>query len=532
MAEHERDGLTRRDALILGASTGVLAASPSHAAARTNMDSIVQTLRHTRGVPGIAVAIVQGRKPILVEGWGVRDLSETDPIDASTIFGIGSNSKAMTAAALAMLVEEGRIKWEDPVTRHLPRFKMADPNVTREITVRDLLLHRSGLGLGAGDLMIWPKTTLSREEVIHGLRHLKPVRGFRTGYDYDNVLYIVAGEVVAAASGFTWEKFLSDRLLSPSGMVDAVPAPSLALRRTNRSRPHARLGPPMRGLGPMRRLKLTNDVDNSAPCGGVWASARDMARWMILQLGEGQIDGKRLWSAASTEEMWRPQTICESSTGPDDMNPGRAMFHTYGLGWNIYDYRGVRAIGHLGLVLGYASQTVIVPSLDLGIAVLTNAEEEGVTNTIINTAIDHHLGVRPFDWQGFYRDKTLRDQAAAIARLEQTVTAVSSVSGRPSRSLTAYVGRYRDDWYGDIVISLDRGRLLLDFTRTPRMRGPLEWQKGDTFRTRFASPEVEDALVTFNFAGLAAPQTLSLAAVSPLADFSYDFQDLAPRRVQ
>jgi CubicO group peptidase (beta-lactamase class C family) len=487
------------------------------------VDAIVANFMRAFETPGIAVAIVRKGRPAWLKGYGVRAMGKAAPVDAHTRFGIASNSKAFTAAALAMLVEAGKLGWDDALTTHLPEFRMADPAVTAMFTVRDLLVHRSGLPLGAGDLMYFPRSSADAAQVIRALQYLKPVRGFRTGYDYDNILYIVAGVLIERLSGMSWRRFVQARLLTPLGMSDAVPSLEL-LNTDNVAARHARLGPPVRGVGPWKLIQPDESplVDAGA---GINASVTDIARWLEAQLAQGALpDGKRLWSAASAAEMWTPQVITSSSDGPTELNPARPVMAGYALGWQVQDYRGRRLISHSGGLSGQVTQTAIIPSAGIGVAVFSNTEDS-VSGGIRNAILDQLLGVTPaYDWVASYvaRNRLAQENAAAAMASGENAR---PPAGGPSLPLDAYAGRYRDAWYGDIVVSARRGRLHIDFVPTPQFASVLEPWGTDAFRTRVKPGAGEAAVVSFEVKdGKVAG--VRMKALSPLADFSYDFHHL------
>src|SRR4051794_8105538 len=277
--------MSRRSTVLLVAALSS-AASPLAAQRATEVpagfDAYVERVLKTFDVPGTAVAIVKDGKIVLAKGYGVRKLGQPERVDANTRFGIASNTKLFTATAIALLVEQGKLKWDDPVIRYLPDFAMYDPYVTRELTVRDLLVHRSGLGLGAGDLLWWPSSTYDRAEIARRLRFIKPATSFRSAYAYDNVLYLVAGQLIEKLSGTSWEEFVRTRILAPVGMTSSTVRHADAASGGNVAITHAKVDGVVRQIAPMTS-------DNTNPAGGVNATANDMARWMIVQMDSGRI---------------------------------------------------------------------------------------------------------------------------------------------------------------------------------------------------------------------------------------------------
>ncbi len=483
--------------------------------------------------PGLGICVVEDGQITLAKGYGVRRLGGTDKVTDSTLFGIASNTKAMTAALMAMLVEEGKVAWDEPVTKYLPTFQMSDPVVTKLLTVRDLLCHRSGLTLGAGDLMIWPSTVHTRAEIVAGMKYLPLGTGFRTGYAYDNVLYVVAGEVIAAVTGQPWEQVIQARILDPLKMADSVPLPSLIGGRP-RAEPHARLGPPVRGMGPQTVLPFDGSFDSAGAAGGVNASPRDIGKWMQVQLGLGTTPGGvKLWTEASAREMWKPHTLTAWSDGPTVDNPARPSLQAYGLGWFVQDHRGEKLIWHTGGLAGFISYTGLLPGRKSGIMVMTNAEENTVFRSLRYGGPDRLQGRSDFDWIALSRKAQITSDAQLIKDAAAAVTPKGG-GAAPTLPLAAYAGTYRDPWYGTITVSVagkgKKAGLKIAFDKTPVLKGALQLFDGDTFRTWFDDRSQEDAFVTFAVKdGVVTGATMK--AVSPLADFSYDYQDLRLARV-
>lgn len=328
----------------------------------TDLDAWVSRAMQTFEVPGLALAVVKDGRVVIAKGYGVRRLGDAAKVDERTLFGIASNTKAFTATALGLLVEEGKIEWDAPVVRYLPSFAMWDPYVTRELTVRDLLVHRSGLGLGAGDLLWWPESTYDRKEIARRLRYIPPATSFRTAYAYDNVLYLVAGELIESVSGQSWEDFVGSRILKKVGMGGSNVRHSAAATGGNIAAPHAQVDGKVRPIRPF-------DSDNTNPAGGINSSAEDITKWMQVQLAGGVLsDGSRLFSPATARQLTAIVTPMPLNDPPEELAPLRANFAGYALGFNIRDYRGRRVVMHSGGLPGYLSRVIMVPDLQLGVA--------------------------------------------------------------------------------------------------------------------------------------------------------------------
>ncbi|HVQ34270.1 MAG TPA: serine hydrolase [Lysobacter sp.] len=511
-------------------------AAPALAAVPADLDARVESSMKSHGVPGLAIAIVEDGKPVLAKGYGVRKLGSPERVDADTIFPTGSTGKAITTAALAVLVDEGKLKWDDKVIDHMPGFRMYDPWVTNEMTVRDLLVHRSGLGLGAGDLMFVPASSRSRADTVHALRYIKPATSFRSGYAYDNVLYAVAGQLIEEVSGQSWEVFVRERVLKPAGMTSSVTEQSARFANPNRAYPHGRVSGRVRGVGEQSVLDERKTLgDNGAPAGGLSSSANDMAHWMQVQLGHGtwtNPEGKQVqvFSEAQSKEMWTPATLMPLPSWPPKLKAAQPKFSAYALGWNVTDYRGAKLIAHGGAIFGVQTYIVLIPERNLGIAVQMNAEDVQVMRGIALELIDHYLGAPKNDWVAAFDEFMQLRLDGGLAALDATAKTRASKAGA-SLPVSGYAGKYADAWYGPITIALDKsaqdkGGLRIDFTQSPGMAGRLEHWQHDTFRTVWDDSSIEPAYVTFGLDAEGKVDRVTFKPVSPIADFSYDYADL------
>jgi CubicO group peptidase (beta-lactamase class C family) len=503
---------------------GVAAQQVTQAASSPALDAYAIKVMQTFDPPGMSVVVVDG-DTVTTHGYGVRKLGMSAKVDAHTIFPIGSNTKAFTAAALAILVDEGKLQWNDRVADKLPGFRMYDAYTSSEMTVTDLLVHRSGLGLGEGDLMIFPDTSRTRAELVHDIRFLKPAHSFRANYDYDNVLYIVAGQLVQAVSGQPWEDFVQQHILDPLGMNDTQV--SIDTRVPDQASLHARYSTAVRGVGKQALLTTVLTGNTFAPAGALQVSATDMGRWLQLQLQRGALkDGKRIFSEAGAQALWTPQTLIPIHPAPAPLALTQPQFQAYALGLEVQDYRGHKIITHLGGVLGGISAVVIIPEKHAAFAIMLNSEDVGALFAMREHLLDSVLGLPSPDWIATYKQVFDGVNARAIAALK-TRAAVTHPERGPSQPLSSYAGVYRDPWYGTATITQDKkGALSMTFDRTPGLHGALEHVQYDTFRTHWAMPNVEDAYVTFALKPDGSIDRMSMKAVSPTADFSWDYQDL------
>ena len=489
-------------------------------------EQAVEELRKSVGVPGMSIAIVENGKVTLAKGFGVRKMGAADTVTADTIFPNGSTGKAFTTAALAVLVDQGKIGWDDKVIDRLPGFQMYDPWVTREMTIRDLLVHRSGLGLGAGDLLFVPSTNLTRKEAVRRLRFIKPATSFRSGYAYDNILYMVAGQLIEEVSGQTWEAFVAEHVLRKGGLKTATSDDPHRFATANRAFPHARISGAFRGVGAQEMLDERKALGNTAaPAGGLAVSANDMARWLQIQLAHGKLpEGGQLFSEAQSNEMWKPVVLMPTGKLPEPMKAAQSMFNTYALGWDVKDYKGARIVSHGGAVFGFQANVVLIPERNIGFAILINSEDGETILGLTNQLLDHYLEKPTQDWPATWRAFKKQRQERALQQLGAATATPAGVG--PSLPLARYAGTFADPWYGPISIREEQGKLRIDFKQSPGMTGTLEHWQYDSFRTRWDDKSYEPAYVNFALGADGGIERITMKPVSPVADFSWDYQDL------
>jgi CubicO group peptidase (beta-lactamase class C family) len=484
------------------------------------VDNVVNRTLTAFNVPGIAVAIVKDGKVVLSKGYGVKSILTKEKVDENSLFGIASNSKAFTSAALAMLVDEGKLGWDDKVITYLPNFKMYNEYVTNNFTIRDLLTHRSGLGLGAGDLMIWPDgSNFTAQDIIQNLQYLKPVSAFRTQYDYDNLLYIVAGEVVHKVSGISWCDFIETRIMKPLDMKNSAGS-FLRLKDTsNVIVPHV----PIDG-----KLKVISRYKNQLFDGaaGIYSSVNDMSKWMITQLNDGRYgaDNQQLFSKKQHDEMWTPQTIIPIATKP----PYNSHFSAYGLGWFLSDVKGYKQVTHTGGLEGIVTQVTLFPELNLGIVVLTNQQSGAAFSAITNTIKDSYLGIKSEDYVTIYSNRVKAHEESADKVTDEVWALVAKNKNDNIKiDFKNYTGTYKDNWLGEIVISETKGKLFFASKRSPQLSGELFLYKNKNLVVKWNNAYFHaDAHLTFEFDATGKAVGIKMKPISELTDFSYDFQDL------
>jgi CubicO group peptidase (beta-lactamase class C family) len=469
------------------------------------LDQVVEQALQDWDVPGVAVAVVKDDEVLLAEGYGVRERGKPEPVDQETIFNVGSTSKAFTAAAVALLIDDGKLNWDDRVIDHLPWFQLSDPWVTREMRVRDLLCHRVGIAPGR----FVRQMASDRQDLVRRLRSLPVVDSFRSIYRYNNEMLITAGQLVTEVSGTTWEVFVQQRILEPLGMRRSRPNVQAWLDTDNRATPHCQMAPgspaepiPWRYYIEYRGL--------AEPSGGMHTSARDITNWMRLHLAGGVHDGKRLISETQMEEMHRPQMLVPYD--PEyffyyDLypKPERTEHEAYGLGWHISDFRGRRMLSHGGANPGFRAFQALLPDDRIGVFVLSNQDrftgDEGILPVVVATVLDRLLGTVDRDWNtqalevlGRMEDHERQQRGRRDATRDTSV--------QPSREIGDFAGVYQDQ-YADILASVshDDGNLTL---RVGRASWELAHWRGDTFqmrsRERWLGGERGDSFLTFEVA--------------------------------
>lgn len=491
-----------------------------------DFDAYVEQVRQQFNVPGIAVAIIKDGKVVLERGYGVREMGKAARVDEHTMFAIASNTKAFTAASLSILADEGKLSLDDRVIDHLPWFRMADPYVTNEMRLRDLLAHRSGLGLGAGDLLYWPGTDYSTEDVARRLKDVPLTGSFRGQYAYDNILYGVAQLVVEKASGQSFADFLQARIFTPLGMAETRFNSDHLTPGDNVATGHARAD--FKHLQPVAPMTW----HNVSGAGGLYASVHDLTKWMRVQLDGGVISGegdsaKRLFSEKRQKAMWSvitPMNIPEPSV--PQLAAVKPNFLGYGEGWQLSDYRGRKLVWHTGGWPGMVSRLTLVPEHKLGVVVLTSAEVGAAFNAVTMRALDAFLDAPRTDWVAAYGAAVAKTEAKADESWQKHQQARDAKS-TPSLPLARYAGTYRDAWYGDVTIAQERGKLVMRFNRTKSLVGTLSHWQHDTFVVRWHERWLNaDAFVTFTLDVDGQVAEARIKAISPQTDFSFDFHDL------
>jgi CubicO group peptidase (beta-lactamase class C family) len=452
-------------------------------AALQGLDDYVNKAMKEWEVPGVAIAIVKNDRIVLAKGYGVRKLGEPAAVNEQTIFAIGSASKAFTAAALAMLVDEGKIKWDDPVTKHLPGFQLYDPYVTREMTVRDLLCHR--LGLERGDLL-WYGSNYTRDEILHRVRYLKPSWSLRSRFGYQNIMYLAAGQILQQVTGKSWDDFVRERIFAPLGMKTSSTSTKELARFDNVATPHAKIEDKVQVV-PWR------NIDNIAPAGSINSNVVEVAQWVRLQLNEGKYAEKQLLSSGAIKEMHTPHTIIAQELPYSLLFP-EARFLTYGLGWFVHDFRGRKVVEHGGDIDGMSALVAMMPEEKLGIVILTNLSRNELRSALRYWVFDAYLQAPPRDWSAEML-KAMKDFLEQGKAAEKKAEAERVKGTSPSLALEKYAGTYQNDFYGEVKITLENGKLVARYGSA--FVGELEHWHYDTFQAKWRDRTLDKSFITF-----------------------------------
>jgi len=431
------------------------------------LDAYVAKAIQTWKIPGLSVAIVRNDSVIYAKGFGVLAAGKATPVDEKTLFEIGSSSKAFTATLIAMLVTDGKMRWDERLTTYLPDFRMYDAVANEGVTLRDALSHRSGIARGE---LAWLGAGISRDEVLHRVRFLKPEAPFRSHYSYQNMMFLAAGQAAGKAGGSSWDDLVRQRIFAPLGMTATV-ASSKGLTNSNVAAPH--------GLDhDTAFVKPPFDADNIAPAGAILSSAADMAQWLRFQLNDGVVGGKRLVSSAALRETHTPQILIPSTgeRGGDTTQVKR--FTSYGMGWMVEDYRGQLSWQHGGNTLGMTAAVGMLPEKKFGVVVLSNMQGAALPALIEQYVFDRALGAPMKDWSGDAYTRTLaqRKRADSLQKVQLAGHVASATSPIP---LSAFAGTYADSLYGELTVSLKDGHL--DLARGD-VHAPLEYWNANNFK--------------------------------------------------
>ena len=450
------------------------------------LDATINQAMNMWNIPGLALAIVKDDEVALAKGYGVRQIGKPEKVDADTLFAIGSNTKAFTAAALGLLVQEGKIAWDDRVSKYLPYFQLYDANASQLITIRDLLCHRCGLATWAGDILLL--SDYSTEDIIRRIRHIPPGYGFRDGYGYSNLMFVTAGQIISVVTGLSWDAFIHQRLFTPLGITDSVTNPRDFGDRVNAAVPHEEVNGRVQTV-PYR------PVPHAGAEGSICASVSDLAKWLRFQLNRGRLDGKQIADPDMIEETRTPHTPIRLLPAERKLFPSR-HFSAYGLGWFLNDHQGKFMVRHTGGVDGMLSVTGFLPEENLGVAVLTNKLPNSAYVALHMYLLESMIGTFSQDWIKIYLDvdKETRQKAQEAKEKVRTSRATGT---RPTLPLKEYAGTYDDPIAGEAYVSEKDGRLHIQLQAHASMSGNLEHWHYDTFLCKWDDPVLAESPIPF-----------------------------------
>lgn len=495
--------------------------------ASKDIDALVTDALAKFKVAGAAVAVVQDGKVIHQKGYGVIDINTKKPVNEYTNFAIASNSKAFTTMALSILEEEGKLKWTDKVKEHIPEFKMYNDYVTENFNIQDLLTHRSGMGLGVGDLMFFPDgSDFKIKDVLSAFQYFKPVSAFRTKFDYDNLLYLVAGEVIARVSGMSYELFIQKRIITPLQMNHTFAAEDMMKDKSNLAIPHSSESGTIKAIAPFGK-----QINSAA--GGILSNVADLSKWMMMHLNNGTVgEGVKfnLVSSKNHNEMWTLHTILPTSPNPRY----NSHFNGYGLGWGLSDVKGNLRVTHTGGLPGMLSIVTMYPDLNLGIVVLTNTENggAGLFSAVSNTIADSYLGLDNFGWTDKFNERMTQERSTGDEVTKKVWEKVESAKNTKVKNAD-YIGVYEDKWFGKVEVFEKGQQLWFKSYRSPKLNGPMAFYNANSFAIKWEYQDMNcDALAMFALDENGKAQSIKMKGISPNIDFSFDFQDLDLQRVE
>jgi len=442
---------------------------------KDSLDNYVSTALKEWQIPGVSVCVVKDGKVVLVKGYGVKETGTADKVDEHTLFMIGSNSKAFTGTALAILDAEKQVSLDDKVQKWLPDFKMSDPWVAKETNIRDLLCHRLGFETFQGDFMYFD-SDLTVAEVREKMGKLKPLYGFRSKWGYTNSAFMTAGEIIPKVTGKTWAAFVTEKIFQPLGMNHTLALSKEITSSSNRALAHTVV------LGELKKIPYGN-IDNLAPAGSISSSANDLSHWVMAQLDKGKYDGKQVIPAAAIAQTWLPHSIL--GNGGTIFNKGH--FNLYGLGWFLEEYAGRKIVSHTGGVNGFVTSVTLIPEEKLGIIVLTNTDANNFYEALKWEIMDAYFELPYRNYSQVYLQGHRNNEKEMMKQLALKKDTISS-NPKTDLPLSAFAGTYVHDIYGNMIIALENGKLKASFEHHKGRYADLEALGGSRFFASFNDP--------------------------------------------
>jgi len=475
------------------------------------LDNYIKKSQKQWNIPGLAIAIVKDGEILFSKGYGIREYGKKDKVTNESLFAIASNTKAFTASALSILVDQGKIDWDDKVQKYLPDFKLYDPYVSANITIRDLLCHRSGLKTFSGDLL-WYGTSHSRSEVMKRAQHLKPAYGFRSHYGYSNIMFLTAGELIPAVIDKSWDDFLKENFFDPLKMKNTNTSIHSFEKEGNIAMPHH--------VGYKEKPMVIPyvDWDNIGPAGSINSSVKEMANWLIMNLNNGVFNNKQILSENNMRKMRTVHTPRSVSRWSENNFP-TTHYKGYGLGWALFNYHGKNVVNHSGGADGMISQVVLVPEEKLGFVILTNSINY-LPSALTYYILDNYFAKEEKDWStvfyGFYEAGQKRAQKAKEEKEKARI-----IDAKPSLSLEDYAGNYISKLYGKASVEVKNGKLYLNFIPTTIFEGELTHYQINTFNIKLKDlPGLPEGTVNFTIDKKGKVSRMEVDIPNPDFDFT------------
>lgn len=442
---------------------------------KDSLDNYVNTALKEWQIPGVSVCVVKDGKVVLMKGYGVKETGTAEKVDENTLFMIGSNSKAFTGTALAILDAEKQVSLDDKVQKWLPDFKMSDPWVAKETNIRDLLCHRLGFETFQGDFMYFD-SDLTVAEVREKMGKLKPLYGFRSKWGYTNSAFMTAGEIIPKVTGKTWATYVTEKIFQPLGMNHTLALSKEITSSSNRALAHTVV------LDELKKIPYGN-IDNLAPAGSISSSANDLSHWVMAQLDKGKYDGKQVIPAAAIAQTWLPHSIL--GNGGTIFNKGH--FNLYGLGWFLEEYAGRKIVSHTGGVNGFVTSVTLIPEEKLGIIVLTNTDANNFYEALKWEIMDAYFELPYRNYSQVYLQGHRNNEKEMMKQLALKKDTISS-NPKTDLPLSAFAGTYVHDIYGNMIIALENGKLKASFEHHKGRYADLEALGGSRFFATFNDP--------------------------------------------
>jgi CubicO group peptidase (beta-lactamase class C family) len=445
------------------------------------VDGFAEQLLKEWNVPGLGIGIIHNGTIVLEKGYGYRNLEDKLPFTTKTLFPVGSTSKSFTALALAILKDKGKVDWDDRVRQYLPSYELSDPVASERMTIRDLLLHRSGLS--RNDLM-WYGNDFTRKQIFDRLKYLPMGKGFRNGFDYNNLGYMTAGYLAGEVAGSSWEDLVRTSILTPLGMTSTNFSDTDSAKSPDYALPYDEIN------GKIERIPFAS-TEAIGPAGSVHSTVDEFLRYAEMLLAHGKFEGKQIVSEANLKTIQSPQIMMGApSPYPEQSAPA------YGMAWVNQTYRGHRFVWHNGGIDGFYTLLALLPDDNIGVVIFTNRLDRPAAEVLLRNVFDRMLGMTPVDWDSRFHEAEGKAKKAEEAELKK-IAEERKPGTQPSHPLKDYAGTYSHPAYGNVVVTVDGDHLKFGLNR---MASPLEHYHFDVFIVPHSQRPLGDLKVRFDTA--------------------------------